>query len=102
MNSTRYVPPSRRAAAMVIAAIAFSAMVGAAIVTWLSAEQTPLMSRCDLNSSPNQHATCTREDVTREERWRSTGRVFPEEHLIATFCTTVGGHSGTSADGPRA
>jgi hypothetical protein len=28
-------------------------------VTWLSAEQTTLMSQCDPHSSPNQRATCT-------------------------------------------
>ena len=56
MNSTRYVAPSRRAAAMVIAAIAFSAVTGAAIVTWLSADQTTLMSECDPIISAPRHA----------------------------------------------
>jgi hypothetical protein len=32
---------------MAIAAIAFSAITGAAIATWLSAEQTTSMSQCD-------------------------------------------------------
>jgi hypothetical protein len=55
---------------MLTAAVVSSAITGAAIVTWSSAEQTAPISVCGPNSFPNRHATCSREAVApRETTW---------------------------------
>jgi hypothetical protein len=72
MNPNRsYVPPSHRAAAIVIAALASVTTLGgvfalfdcASATPWLPLEQAALVSHCDVHRTTSQRQACLREAV---------------------------------------